>query len=55
MMSNVMPIEWRCRKFILKKFKMQKKGKKCKNEVFELKMSDILMKKWTWWGAAFLS
>jgi hypothetical protein len=28
------------------------KGKKCKNKVFELKMSDIWMKKWTSWGCS---
>jgi hypothetical protein len=39
---------------VLKNIKC-KKGKKCKKKVFEEKMSDILMKKWRSWGAAFLS
>jgi hypothetical protein len=35
--------------------KCKKKAKNAKNEVFEFKMSSIWVKKWTPWGAAFLS
>jgi hypothetical protein len=35
--------------------KREKRAKKAKNEVFELKMNDIWIKKWASWGAAFLS
>jgi hypothetical protein len=32
-----------------------KKVKNAKKEVFEIKLSSIWIKKWTPWGAAFLS